>query len=225
MARFLLNPVFDIETGKLLSHDGESFEDAAILFDRGATSTAKSEGQQAGQVAGQSQANANQIYSSIVPGLVRQAQTPTGFTAQQLNNQLTAAGEAAGGANATATGEGRLAALRSRTAGGFAPALDEASRNRARTLATTALDVQNQNARLGLERQAQAQQQLQGLYGTNTSDMLKAMGLQQGDLQNQLAAGRQGWLQNTEGVLNTLGNLGKNVAGAAYGSQSGFANS
>ena len=34
VARFLLNPTFSIETGELLSHDGESFEEPKILFDR-----------------------------------------------------------------------------------------------------------------------------------------------------------------------------------------------
>jgi hypothetical protein len=216
--RVLENPTFSIETGQLLFHDGETFvEDFPIRFDRGATGQAKTQGQNAGAVAGQSQSNANQIYSSLVPGLIRQAQTPQGFTAQQMNTATTAAGEAAGGANAALTGEGRLAALRSRTAGGTSAALDEAARAKNRSLATSAQDLQLANARLGLQRQAQAQQQLQGLYGTNTNDMLRAMGLQNQDLQTQLEAGRQGWLQSTEGVLGTIGGLGQNAA-RAYGS-------
>jgi hypothetical protein len=213
--RVLLNPVFDIETGRLLSHDGESFvEEFPIRCDRGATSQAKTQGQQAGAVAGQSQANANQLYSSVVPGLIRQAQTPQGLTAGQLNTATTASQEAAGGANATATGEGRLAALRTRTAGGYPAALDEAARAKGRTLATNAQDLQLTNARLGLQRQQQAQNQLVGLYGTNQNDMLRAMGIQDQDLNTQLAAGRQGGLQNVEGVLGTIQNVGKNVAQA-----------
>src|SRR5580692_4560744 len=191
--RVLLNPVFDIETGRLLSHDGESFVDEfPIRCDRGATSQAKTQGQQAGAVAGQSEANANQLYSSVVPGLIRQAQTPQGLSAGQLNTATTASGEAAGGANAAATGEGRLAALRTRTAGGYPAALDEAARAKGRTLATNAQGLQLTNAKLGLQRQSDAQRQLEGLYGTNSSDMLKAMGLQNEDLSTQLAAGRQG---------------------------------
>jgi hypothetical protein len=214
MARFLLNPTFDIETGKLLFHDGEFFEEPRMLFDRGAVNQAKSQGQQAGGVAANSQSQANTEYSSIVPGLIRQANNPYGFTAQQKNNMLTQGAEAAGGANATATGEGRLAALRSRTAGGFAPALDEAAREKGRQLSGINLDVQNRDAMLANQRQLQAQQMLQGLYGTDTSNMLHAMGIQSQDLQNQLAAGRQGWLQNTEGVIDTIANAGKAGAGA-----------
>jgi hypothetical protein len=217
MARFLLNPVFDIATGELLSHDGEFFDDAAILFDRGVANQAKSQTAQAAGVTGQAQANANIDRSSIIPGIQREAQTPMGFNAGQLNNMLVAQQEGAGGANATIGGEGRLAALRSRTAGGYAPALDEAARQKGRTLATGGLNIQNENARLGLERQQQARQALQGLYGTDTSNMLKSMGISAEDLQNQLAAKRQGWLQNTEGVLDTIGGLGAKAAGS-YGS-------
>lgn len=214
MARVLLNPTFLIETGELLSHDGESHvEQFPIRFDRGAVSQAKSQGEQAAGVAGSERANANIDRSSVIPGLIQDATHPTGFTPQQKNNLLVAGQEAVGGGNAAATGEGRLAAMRSRTAGGFAPALAEIARQKGRTLASNAVGVSNEDARLAQEKQQQARSQLLGLYGTDTSSMLKGMGLQSEDLQNQLAAGRQGWLQNTEGVLNTLGNLGSSAAG------------
>ena len=216
--RVLENPTFDIATGELVSHDGESFvEEFPIRCDRGATSQAKTQGQQAGAVAGQSQANANQLYSSVVPGLIRQAQTPQGLTAGQLNTATTASQEAAGGANAAATGEGRLAALRTRTAGGYPAALDEAARAKGRTLATNAQDLQLTNAKLGLQRQSDAQRQLEGLYGVNNSSMLQAMGLQNQDLNTQLRAGQQGWLQNTDQTLGALGQLGGGVGAAAKG--------
>ena len=188
-----------------------------LFFDRGATTQAKNLGGQAAGVAGQSQANSDQLYSSVVPGLIRQAQTPQGLTAGQLNTATTASQEAAGGANAAQTGEGRLAAMRTRTAGGYPAALDEAARAKGRTLATNAQDLQLTNAKLGLQRQADAQRQLEGLYGTNTSDMLRAMGLQNEDLNTQLAAGRQGWLQNTDQTLEALGSLGGGVGAAAKG--------
>lgn len=212
MARFLLNPTFDIETGKLLYHDGEFFEEPQMLFDRGAVSQAKSQGKAAAGVSGNAGAEADVDRSSVIPGLIRDVNNPVGFTPQQQNDMLVKQQEAAGGGNAAATGEGKLAAIRTRTAGGFAPALAEAARAKGRTLATGALGVANENAQLQQQKQQQARNQLLGLYGTDTSNMLKGMGLQAEDLQDQLAAGRQGWLQNTEGVLNTIGNLGKNAS-------------
>lgn len=208
MARFLKNPTFDIETGQLLSHDGESFEEPEILFDRGAAAQAKKQGAAAGDVATKTGSEADVERSAVIPGIISEAQHPTGFTPEQQNNMLVKQQEAAGGGNAAITGEGRLAALRTRGAGGFAPALAEAARSKGRTLATGALDVANRNAELEQQKQAQARQQLLGLYGTDTSNMLHAMGVQGQDLQNQLAAGRQGWLQNTEDVMKSLQGVG-----------------
>lgn len=214
MARVLLNPTFSIETGELLFHDGEFFVDSfPIRCDRGAVKQAKQQGETAGSVAGKAGSEADTERAAVIPGLVRDVNNPTGYTPQQVNDQLVKQQEAVGGGNAAITGEGKLAALRSRTAGGFAPALAEAARAKGRTLATGALDVANRNAELQQQKQQQARAQLLGLYGTDTSNMFRGMGLQSQDLQNQLAAGRQGWLQNTEGALDTISGLGTSAAG------------
>jgi hypothetical protein len=213
MARYrvLKNPTFDIETGKLLSHDGESFVDSfPIRCDRSAVQQAKNLGASAGQVGAGFGSVASGIGSSIIPGLERQANNPTGFDPTTQNRMLVANQEGAGGANAAVTGEGRLAALRSRTAGGYAPALAEAARAKGRTLATGALDVQLENAKLAEQKRREAQQQLGGMYAGLNADQLKAMGMENEDLNTQLTAGRQGMLQNVEGVLGTIGGLGGN---------------
>jgi len=218
MLRVLENPTFLIETGELLFHDGESFvEKFPILFDRGAVKQAKQQGAAAGAEAGKAGSEADVERGAVIPGLIRDENNPQGFTPQQQNNMLVKQQEAVGGGNAAITGEGRLAALRSRTAGGIAPALAEAARSKGRTLATGALDVANRNAELQQAKQAQARQQLLGLYGADTSHQLSAMGLQSEDLQNQLAAGRQGWLQSTEGVLDTIGGLAGGAGSLAKG--------
>jgi hypothetical protein len=210
MTRITINPTFDIETGELLFHDGQyEIESVPMLFDRGAVKQAKTQGQQAGVVAGKAGAEADVERSAVIPGIIQSAQHPQGFTPQEQNAQLVAQQEGVGGANAAVTGEGRLAALRSRTAGGFAPALAEAARSKGRTLATGGLEIANQNAMLKQRQQEQARQQLLGLYGADTSSMFKGMGLQAEDLQNQLAAGRQGWLQNAEGLANTAAGVAK----------------
>lgn len=212
--RFLLNPTFSIETGELLYHDGESFEEPKILFDRGVAKTAGQAQKTAQSGAAATGAQANQVYGSVVPGIEQQATNPTGYSPVDINNMLVSGQEAAGGGNAAVTGEGKLNALRTRNAGGFAPALDEAARAKGRQLATNALGVSNENARLKQQQQQVARQQLLGLYGTQTGNALKEMGLANEDLNTQLQAGRTGWLQNTEGVLGTLGNLGKQATGA-----------
>jgi hypothetical protein len=215
MARFLLNPTFDIETGRLLSHDGVfHVEQTPIRMDREIAKNAKSQGQQAGSVAGGYGATASQIGSSIIPGLETQANHPTGYDPLTKGRMLTSNMEAVGGGNAAITGEGNLAALRTRSAGGYAPALAEAARAKGRTLATANLQTNLSDANLAEKKRMQAQSELGNLYGTTSADQLKAMGIQSEDTANELAAKRQGWLQDTEGVLNTISGMGKNAAGA-----------
>lgn len=205
MPRFLLNPTFDIETGKLLSHDGEFFhEKTSILFDRQAQSAAKSDKKVADTVGATAGSEAAGEGSTLRTQLTNEALHPTGYNPTDLNNMLVQQQEAVGGGNAAIGGEGKLAALRQRNASGIAPALAEAARSKQRTLASGALDVANQNAMLREKQRQEGLSGLQGLYGTDTSNQLRAMGLSAEDLQNELAAGRQGWLQDTEGLVNTF---------------------
>jgi len=205
MHRVLLNPTFSIATGELISHDGESFvEEFPIKLDRSIQNRAKSNSTTDVNNATGYNATASQIGSSLIPGLEREAQNPQGFTPVQKNNMLVASQQAVGGANSGITGQANLAAARTRNAGGFARALDEAARQKGRQLSSNALGVQNEDARVALQRQQDAQHQLAGLYGTDTSAALKSMGLSDEALNTALQAGKSGWLQNTEGVIDTL---------------------
>lgn len=208
--RVLLNPSFSIATGELLSYDGESFvESFPIKCDRSIQGAAKKNAGTAGDVGTGYGATAAGIGSSLIPGLERDANNPTGLTPVQKNNELVASQEAVGGANSGIVGEGNLAAARTRNAGGFARSLDEAARQKGRQLSTNALGVENLDTKIALQKQAQARGELAGLYGTDVSGQLKAMGLQNEDLNTALQAGKTGWLQNAEGILETGADVAK----------------
>lgn len=203
----------DDGTWKTIEDHSYQAQHIPIRCDRGAVQQAKTQGQQAGSVAGQAGVTANQIGSTLIPGLEAEATHPTGLTAEEKANALTKSQEALGGEGASITGAAKLQAMRTRNAGGFAPALDEAARIRGRQAATNAQNISLEDARVAREKQMAAQQMLQGLYGTTSGNQLRAMGLQSQDLQNQLAAGRQGWLQNLEGGLETVADVAKAFRG------------
>jgi len=210
MFRVLENPTFDFATGKLLSHDGESFvETFPVKFDRDIQGKAKKNAGTAGDVGTGYGSTASQIGSSLIPGLESEATHPTGYDPTTKNEMLVQNQEALGGASSGVTGEANLAAARTRNAGGFGRVLDEAARIKGRQLATGAQNVENESARLAQEKQMQAQKMLAGLYGTDTSRQLEAMGLENQDLNTALNAGKTGWLQNTEGVIDTLAGAAK----------------
>ena len=73
-----------------------------------------------------------------------------------------------------------------------------------------------------LGQQNDALKQLGGMYGTDVGAQLGAQRNQTADINAAVQAGNSGWLQNTEGVLDTAANLGKaagSVMTGMYGSQ------
>jgi len=214
MTRILLNPTFLIETGELLSHDGEfHVEHIPIRMDRSIQQRAKAGASAATGEAGGFGMQAKQIGSTLIPGLERQATTPTGYSPLEKGRMRTAVGESLGGTAADIGGQATLAAARTRNAGGFAPALAEAARIKSRATATGNLGIESEDARLAQEKQRYAQQALQGLYGTDTSNQLNAMGLSNESLKTALQAGQSGWFQNLMKGLEVGGNLGLRAMG------------
>lgn len=215
MAKITINPRFtwsdEAQRYVFSSHAGQyEIPDNEIIarFDRGVQSQAKQLGKQATATGDTFGGRGTDIYSSIIPGLTQDATNPTGFTPLEKSSMLTSSAESLGGVNSGATGEARLNAMRTRNTSGFAPALAEAARAKGRAQATNTQQLNIADAELARQKQNQARAQLEGLYGVNTSDMLKSMGLANEDLNTQLQAGKSGWLQNTLDTLNTVANLG-----------------
>lgn len=215
--KITLNPCFLIETGKLLSHDGQfEVDEIPIRFDRSAQQQAKNNMTTANTTAGGFGSEAAGIGGTLIPGLERESTNPQGFAPTDVNNMLVAGGEAVGGANAGITGTANLEAARTRNAGGFASALDEAARTKSRQLSTNALNVSGEQAREKEKQRQFAQTQLGDLMKSDRADQLRAMGLSDEAIAQELAAGRQGWYQNTIAGINAVTGAGKAATGAYH---------
>ena len=68
----------------------------------------------------------------------------------------------------------------------------------------------NEQAKLG--QQQQGAEGLGGMYKTDTSGMLSAMGQVAPDVNAETNANKTGWLQNTLAILNTIAGAGKGGA-------------
>lgn len=208
------NPWGSPETESFLEHRHDVLRHVprgtfSVKFDRSVQAGAKNNKNQSDQAASGFGAQATQIGSSLIPGLERQANNPTGLTPMQKNAALVSGAEAAGGVESGGKGAAMLQTLRTKTPGGFGAALAEAARVKGRQLSSNALGVENEDARMAQENQARAQSMLSGLYGTDTSNQLKAMGLSDEALNTQLAGGKSGWLQNAEGLVETAADAAK----------------
>lgn len=159
----------------------------------------------------------DQISSSLIPGLEREAQTPEGYTPEEMNNQLVASEQGAGGATGGITGQANLNVARTRNSAGYTNALDEAAREKTRQLSENALNIQNKSADLGQKKQMAAQSELSKLYGTDVNANLEAQGLSTKDIQTEVEAGKSGWFQNMTDMIKSL-----QGAGFSKGAGGGF---
>lgn len=196
--------IIDIATDTVLAKDRVAYDGPWAKCDRSINSAAKANAKNAGATGATFGAEAGQERGSVVPGLEREAQGQQGFSPTDLNNMSVSAMQGIGGSNAGITGQANLEAARTRNAGGFAGALDEASRNKDRALGNSALNIQNENAQQKQSNQKFAQGQLTGLVGQDSNSMLKAMGLQDQDLNTGLKADQTGWFQDFNQLMQTL---------------------
>ena len=121
-------------------------------------------------------AQQGQLYHTLFPTLRQNLTNPQGF-GSSMPAINTANQESIGGSLAGAFGQGNLQTARTRNAGGFAPALDEAVRSGQRTLSQNAVGVQEESAALKNEQQQAAEKALGEMYGNNLDATLKALGL------------------------------------------------
>lgn len=162
--------------------------------------------------------NTNQLFNQLEPEFQAEVTNPTGIGPSGLAAENTAAQQSTGGAVSGAVGQGNLMAARTRNKGAFAPAADEAAREGMRQNSQIATEITAKNEDLKQKQQQEGLAGLSGLYGQNMSEILGALGAENSSLGQETGAtnaytnaGQSGWLQNTMGVLNSLGNLGTGV--------------
>lgn len=184
---------------------------------RGAQAQASHAANTAATTAGGYGAGAGSIGANLIPGLEAEATGNIGYTPEQQNNQLVAGEQGAGGANAGVVGRAMLSAGRTRNSAALSGVEDEAARSKERQLSENALNVSNESAKLAQQKQSEAQGRLAGLYGTDVSAQLRAMGLIPEDVNAETNAGKSGWLQNTLDTIGTIGSLGPKIPGLSHG--------
>lgn len=145
------------------------------------------------------------LASTLEPQLEMDLTNPSGYGATDLAAMKTAAGESAAGSTAGTVGALRRAAARTRNAGGYAAAEDEAARSGQRAASTAALDITAKNADLKQRQKEEAARGLEGLYGTDIGSSVNSLGMESnliGAATN--ASKKQGGLLQTLGQLNSM---------------------
>ena len=179
---------------------------------RSAVNQATSAEQNAGNTANTLGGEGQGISANLTPFLTQEMLHPQGIGQTGLSAETAAAEGGAGGAASGLTGVANQRAAVSRNAGGFSAALDDAARQRDKAAAGASEGITGQNEMLKTQQQEEGARGLQGMYGTDTSGMLNAMGQQHEDINSEVDANKTGWLQNTLGILDTINGSGNAAA-------------
>jgi hypothetical protein len=158
--------------------------------------------------------DASAIGSTLTPFLTQEMLHPQGYGQQGLSAMTAAADGGAGGATSGLTGQAMQRAAASHNTGAYGAALDAASRNRTAATADASEGIAAKNANLQQQQVQDASNQLGGLYKTDTSGMLEAMGQEAPDINAGVNAYKNSFGGNFMGGLGSA--LGKGVAGLAF---------
>ena len=186
------------------------------LFSNPGVEQAKNAYGQAFNTAGMLGGNASAIGSTLTPFLTQELLHPQGYGQQGISAMTAAAEGGAGGATSALTGQAMQRAAASHNSGGYQAALDSAARERAKAAAGASEGIAAQNADLQQRQMQEGEQGLSGLYNTDTSGMLNAMGQESKDIDAEIAAQSAG-----PGWMSTLGK-GLGLAGGLAGLAGGF---
>lgn len=150
----------------------------------------------------------NTINSQLTPFLLQRLQNPQGYSQGDLTSMLSSALASEGGSTSAISGEAQQQAARNRNDAGFAPALTQAARERAKNLAATSEGIAANNATLKQDQQRDAAKLLAGLYGTDVNAAEGFTGQENQATQNSIEAGKSGWFQNLTNLLSSINGAG-----------------
>jgi hypothetical protein len=179
-----------------LTWGGADYPSYEGRLDRAAQGQAKTAANTAANVAGSEESQANAAQGALTPFYRSEMSAQHGFDPGQTQELLNYAGAGVGGSGAAATGEAASEAARTRNTSGFSSALDQNARDRAREMATVNAGVGAQDVMGAKALNQEGAQGEAGLYGTDTSAMLSAMGQAPADINAEVNSGDSGWYQN-----------------------------
>lgn len=153
--------------------------------------------------------DASSIGGTLTPFLTQRLLNPQGYSQGDMGAMLANALGSAGGSTSGITGQANLEAGRTRNDAGFGTALAEAARARTSAAAHASEGVAADNANLKQDQTNQAAKMLQGLYGTDVGAADASLNTADNATVTGVRAGQSGWLQNLQGIIGTIGQLGK----------------
>lgn len=164
------------------------------------------------------QGNSQALYGSLAPELESEAAHPAGYAPADVAAMNTAGQQSAGGSMAGAVGQGALLASRTKNAGTADAAIAKSAQTAGQQASNAALKTQTANANLKQQQRRSALTGLQGLYNTNTSGSIGALGQVAPNVNANTNAANSSWDWSSALLQPFLG-AGAKSYGSYVGSQ------
>ena len=149
------------------------------------------------------------INANLTPFLTQEMLHPQGYGQQGMSAMNAAASGGAGGALSAFEGGAAQREGAMHNAGAFGASMDDASRNAMKARAGASENIAANNANLQQEQTQQGASGLGGMYKTDTSGMLDAMGQEAQDINARSQASKTGFRGS---FMSSLGSsLGSNL--------------
>lgn len=183
------------------------YEGPVAKLDRWAQNAAKSAASTDASTAANLQGESQGEHAQLSPLLSQEAHAEHAYDPTQINELLTAAEAGTGAAAGSAASGGDELAARTRNASGFTKSAQEMARDRMKAAAGASEGIAAADVNGAKALNQEGIHGLQGLYGTDTTGMLDAMGQRTKDVNSEVDAGKSGWLQNTLDTVKTIGDV------------------
>jgi hypothetical protein len=178
-----------------------------LFGDSWASNTSKTAANTLGTEAGSLFSEGQSIQAQLLPFLRGELNANSAFSPTQLNEMLSYAGAGAGGAAGSLSGQAALEATRTGNSAGIQGVLDSIARAKSQGLARANEGIAAEDVAQTQANKQSAASGMGQLYGADTGDALKAMGLQNEAVGNQIkASSTGGWFGN---LMGTLGDFSK----------------
>lgn len=197
-----------------LTWGGTEYPSYEGRLDRAAQGQAQSAANNASNTATSEGSQASEDSAALTPFYRQEMNAQHLFNPEQTNELLNYAEGPAAGSAATAAGKAGSEAARTRNTSGFSSALDEAARNRNQTVGTASEGIGAEDVMGAKELNQEGAKGISGMYGVDTDAMLKAMGIQTGDINSEVTAGNSGWYQNMNATIAALRGAGGSSNGS-----------
>lgn len=206
--------VYQITEGDIVLVEKQEYEytGPVALCDRSAVQSSKDARDVAKNTAATAGGEADTEHGQLAPFYSNEMNAEHLFDPNQTAQLLTAEAAPLGSVLGDTQHAAELQGARTRNASGFTKTLQQAQRDKDKAMAGASEGIAAQDILGAKQLNQEGAAGTEDLFKTDQQKQLASMGIETGDINSQVQAGKSGWLQNLNDTIKAVGSLG-NIKG------------